>query len=134
METPGGAPREVTFYQDGEVLITDRRAQIGPTMYPLAQITAVQAAELPPQRGAEYGVGCLGVALAIALATVHPLVGLVVGGAVVVLGLVLSLYAKPIRVVRLATAGGQVDAVKDKNHDRVAKIIAALQNAILHRQ
>lgn len=129
------ADPETTYYQDPQgVLITSVRAQIGAAMYPLAQITAVQSVVLPPDRTIEFAVFFSGLVLGgIVAAAVDGILGATIAGAAVVLGIYASLRARPFHVVRLATAGGQVDAVKDKDGERVVKIIAALQHAIIRR-
>jgi hypothetical protein len=116
---------EQELLRDGNVVITTARISIDSTMYPVAGITAVQTTRTPGARRTGIGMVVLG-----ALMTpVFPVAGVPLAA----LGLVLAIWSKDKHALRLATAGGQVDALVSTDAARVARLAAALGDAIARR-
>ncbi len=122
---------EKTFFQEGNVLITNSRAVFGGQTFALANITSVRAVEVPQDNTA---LGCLAVIgflmlLCISLSTSVGAIGLVL--------LALALIAmftkhKNYRVV-LATAGAEIKAFDSTDLSFIQRIVEAISQAIVHR-
>lgn len=131
---------EETLFQDGDVLITTSRAKFGATTYPIGGITAVSTAAIPAKRNGGVLLAILGV-LVLVLSSGSALAGEpfalngghAFGALVATLGVVLAVLAKGKYAVRLATAGGQVDALVSENADRIARATVALEHAVSRR-
>lgn len=124
-------PQEQMIYQDGQVTVTTARFVVGPTLYPIRGITAVQPIVIPANRGNAIAVGLAASAmLVLGVATSSP----GVGGVGVILALVavgLWMAAHPVYIVRVWTAGGQVDAVSSNELVRIQTIVSALHRATM---
>lgn len=124
-------PPEVPIYSDGQVTVTTARFVVGPMLYPIRGITAVQPVLIPADRGASVVVGLGGaVMMLLGFSTDSPGVG-VVGVVLVLVAAGLWMAAKPKYIVRVWTAGGQVDAVWSEDQARMQQIVAALHRATM---
>ena len=124
-------PQEQMIYQDGQVTVTTARFVVGPTLYPIRGITAVQPIVIPAERGAAV-IACLGGGVILLLGIATRSLGF--GAFGVLLGLIgvgLWMAAHPVYVVRVWTAGGQVDAVSSNELVRIQTIVSALHRATM---
>lgn len=118
---PGG---ETTFLKQYSVLVTNKRAVINGTTFPLANITSVRVYEKePPKSFAQLGfiLGCIGIFW-------WPM--FIAAGICVVLQFVIM---KPVYWVRIATSGGETNAVGYPRATQAQKVVDALSNAIVSR-
>ncbi len=133
-----GMPLEHVFFQDPQsgVIITSSRAQFGGTMYPISGITAVSPIRIPAKRGAGIALAFIGASsLAFGVSAGGE------GAAFVLMGLLMTIAgvfivasAKPLFIVRLATAGGQVDALSTRDERAAVAVLNALQHAVASRR
>jgi hypothetical protein len=126
---------EIVFFEHQGVRVTDARAIIGVTTYPIANITAVSNALIPPKRfGAGWAIGVGGfVVLAGILADPLNFRLLVIGLISLAIGVLLWVKAKKLYVVRLHTSGVQQDAMVSDDFPLIMKITDALNDAIVSR-
>lgn len=133
MSHPAG--QEVILYQDADVVVTTGRFSVGQKMYPIRNLTSVEAAEhhTPANRSGAYlafllalSSGCL---VNQSATPIRPLLILTVP--LVALGVFLWRRAKPKAewIVRIHTAGVQANAYTTNDKSRRDAILAALHSA-----
>lgn len=129
---PSQPPVEAVLYQvaGDEVTVTTSRFIVGGTMYPVRNITAVQLIRGEPSRARAWAA-LLGVPFSMWVMGKPGLemVGLVLLAVSFLAAMVLYVTATGLLVVRMATAGGQVDAVTTSNEERAKAIVGALHRA-----
>ena len=124
---------ETTFYQDGDVTVTNARAILGAKTYAMSNITSVAMGTKPAERGVGIGLVLAGLVLGVIGASVPsaPLIFLAVpflGG-----GIAAAAIAKPSYIVRIGSASGESDALASQDEKHVKEIVAALNEAIVGR-
>lgn len=126
--TPSASSENVFLSEQGVVVSASRFVVPGAAMYPMANITSVQKAKVSPPR-------LIPIALALAAQPVllsndqAPMGFLVfLAGLGIAFGLM-----KTKHVVRIMTAGGQVDAIVDVDESRIDRVVAALHTAVMSR-
>jgi hypothetical protein len=120
---------EQSFYAGNGVQVTNARFVVGAQMYSLANVTSVSYGS--PKRGWAYALIAF-VALSLPAFILSGNPGLmVVGAGLLLLGILLAVYA-PSTVV-LATASGEVRALRSRNHKVTLHVIHALNEAIISR-
>lgn len=135
--------RETVFYEnDFPVLITDRRAVIGPRTFAVANISSVSVHTSRPDAAlpnAAIWSGLLcGALSAVAIMAssgpgpaawiAAPLSLLLLAG-----GLAWRLLMRPAYVLRIRAAGGETDALVSQDMAAIRRVAAALDEAIVHR-
>lgn len=116
---------EKTFFEYEDVKVTSARFMSGSQTYAMSNVTSVKAFEEKPKRIG--GILALIIGLAVALNT--PIVGLVIAAAAAY-----YLYQqKTMYHVMLATAGGEVSALKTHQREYLDKVVGALNDAIVAR-
>ncbi len=116
---------EKQFFQYEDVKITNTRFVNGAQTYAMSNVTSVKSFEQKPKRLG--GILVLLVGLAIAVNT--PVVGLLIAGSA---GAYLAMQ-KTMYHVMLATAGGEVSALKTTQQEYLEKVVCALNEAIVYR-
>lgn len=131
-QPPGWAPpQEVTLYQDATgVIVTSARLVVGPTVYPVRGLTAVQYVELPESHTIPKWLVVMAVVSFIAMAGNDVASATVFAGLLFALAIFVAVKSKPNLAVRILTAGGQIDAVVTSDRARADQIIAALNRAV----
>jgi len=125
---------EETILEQGKVTVTTSRLLIGAKTYAMSNITSVTFGKIPAVRWPTVIVVVAGVCvLLFGIALDSILVGLVVGGAIIALGVWLFTLAKPRYTVRLGSASGETDALSAKNEEWIRKIVNAVNEAIIRR-
>lgn len=129
----GYAPRpEHTFFQDNIVTVTNARAIIYGTTYALSNVTSVREwTILKSKWPIAFGV-------ALALVSLPIMLGEIQAGIVIMLIAAgcfafYFLLSKDRHIVRLGTASGEADALVSYDPVYVRTVVAALNNAIVHR-
>lgn len=121
---------ETTFFQSGDIAVTNARFVVGAQTFAMRGITSVQGVK----RSAGYAAPIIMAAFGLAL-----VVGFFVGVAglgvfgLLILAADIWLFTRrrPIFAVVLRTAGGELTAYESKNRDQIASIIDALNQAII---
>lgn len=116
---------EKTFFEYEDVRVTSARFISGSHTYAMSNITSVKAFEAKPKRIG--GIIVLIIGLAIAINT--PVVGLIIAA----IAAYYLYQQKTMYHVMLATAGGETSALKTHQREYLDKVVAALNQAIIHR-
>lgn len=116
---------EKTFFEYDDVKVTNARFINGNQTYAMSNITSVKAFEEKPKRL----VAILFLIFALVLIASEP-----VWGVILAAGIGYFLYQqKTIYHVMLATAGGEISALKTHQREYLTKIVSALNDAIVSR-
>jgi hypothetical protein len=143
--------QEIIYYQDDRVLITNTRAVLGGTTYPLSNIGSVTAVEKPPDKksgtslitvGGLLGFGCACFSL-ISTSTMgnDPLSNgmlctipsSIVGFLILIVGYSRNKAAKPDYAVLIGSAAGESPAYVSKDKKYIVTIVTAINEAIINR-
>lgn len=116
---------EREFYKLGSIVVSSTRFVVGSAMYPINGITSVQTVRIPPSRSGALLLGIIGVGVALW----NP----IVGGLVILSAIMLGVSRKAQFIVRIATAGGQHDALTSADEDQISAVTRALHDAVAHR-
>ena len=125
---------ETVFFQEGNAKVTSARVMLNGATYAMSNVTSVKATVLHPKTTMEI----LGIVLGLVIATmglIPPLTATPIVWGVGIAGLSFLIYRSKSKsyVVRLATAGGEVDAIKSPKEDVIDRIVAAINAAMVHR-
>lgn len=116
---------EKTFFEYDDVKVTNARFISGSQTYAMSNVTSVKAFEEKPSR---IG-GIIVLIIGLAIAANSPVPGIVIAAAA---GYYLY-QQKTMYHVMLATAGGETSALKTNQKEYLGKVVAALNEAIVHR-
>jgi hypothetical protein len=116
---------EKQFFHYEDVKITNTRFVNGAQTYAMSNVTSVKSFEQKPKRLG--GILVLLVGLLIAMNT--PVAGLLIAASA---GVYLAMQ-KTMYHVMLATAGGEVSALKTTQREYLEKVVFALNEAIVYR-
>ena len=121
---------ETTFFQSGDVTVTNARFMVGAQTFAMRGITSVQGVETPASYTALVFVILVGVVFTIA--GFASAIGLAVFGVLLAAGGIwLCFRQKPTYAVVLRTAGGEVTAYQSKDRDYIFQVIQALNDSII---
>ena len=134
---------ESEYYNDGGgVRITTTRIVMQNVTYPIANISSVSLWQQPRDLRGAYAILLLGIGMILgglgyAASRQRNLPGgigvFLAGVACVALGYHMWKTAKPSFSVRLTTTGGQLDALQSEDERYIAKIVTAINDAIVSR-
>jgi len=126
---------ETEIYTIDDIRITNLRAVFGQKTYSIANITSVEAQEVPANGCAVIFIVFLGIAFIIGGAS-----GSRVDWGVLIIGVLFAaggVYGfanqKPTHSVTLTTAGGEVKAYTSTDKSVITKIVEALNTAIIQK-
>lgn len=124
---------EQLLHQDPAATVTTARFMVSGATYPIRGITAVQYAELPKDH-TPTGLAAFGVFVAAVYAVVKwdlpPLAFLAAPVLTVVVAALVANQVPTHYVVRILTAGGQVEALRTTSKAQSGAVVAALNRAI----
>jgi hypothetical protein len=118
----------VFFDRDG-VRVTNARFMVGSQTYAMNGVTSVKSRVTPPNRTGAIIAVIVGVLLFFGLDGGAKLFGLLVAG---VAGWMLS-QMKNTHAVFLSSASGEVQALANQDGEYIGGVIAALNDALVHR-
>lgn len=125
---------EITYYDEQGVLVTNARAVLGGTTYPLANITSVSVGRHVPSMTPTLAMFALaGLSLLFWGGTLDFLskAGVLFFG---VLGIIAFMQSRNVfYYVKIGTAGGEQRAMQLHSKEAAEKIVAALNEAIIKR-
>lgn len=125
---------ETTFYSDEHgVRITTTRAIFGSKTYAMANITSVSKGEEPPKRQPGIIIAILGLIILVACVSFGSAVGVIVGVAVLGLGILIAAIAKPTYHVKITSASGEDEPRSSKDKQHIDSIVIALNEALIKR-
>ena len=116
---------EKTFFEYEDVKVTNARFISGSQTYAMSNVTSVKAFEKKPKRLGGIAVLIIGLSVAVNA----PLVGFLIVAAA---GYYLY-QQKTVFHVMLATASGEVSALKTNQREYLDKVVDALNQAIVYR-
>ncbi|WP_189062510.1 DUF6232 family protein [Deinococcus arenae] len=117
---------ETTFYQDAGATVTNARFITGNQMHAMSGITSVNLEQESPLTMGPVLLGIIGV---IALLAREWMIGL----AMIVAAVVWKMNQRTNYIITIRTAAGELKALQGSDRDRITKIVAALNDAIVHR-
>ena len=116
---------EQTFFEYEDVKVTNARFISGSQTYAMSNVTSVKAFEQKPKRF--WGILFLVIGVAVAISA--PVVGLLIAASATVF----LFMQKTMYHVMLSTSGGETSALKTNQQEYLQKVVAALNEAIVHR-
>jgi hypothetical protein len=123
---------ETTFFQSGNITVTNARFIVGAQTFAMRGITSVEGIETPASYTGVTLLIFFGVILAIG--GFFSSIGLAIFGVLLAAGGGWSCFRrKPTYAVVLRTAGGEVTAYQSKDRDCIFQIIQALNDSIISR-
>ena len=126
------AQEQVFYSDDAGVRVSNSRFTVGATTYALSGITSVSVFRYPAKRSPAIWTAIIGLLLAVVGFNVTAMLG-VAGIVILAIGILWFFRIKDTIVVRIHTAGGETDAVSSTDASYIHKIVAALNDAIVHR-
>lgn len=126
------ANNEQTFFQRGQVLVTNTRFVRANETFAMAGVTSVSSlTEVPPKKWPILIVVLGG--LTVLLGLQSSITAVVIGVGLAALGVWWFRSIKNVHHVRLVTASGERDALSSTDGAYIAEIVAAISQAIVHR-
>lgn len=116
---------ETVFFESGPVKVTNARFIVGPQTFAMKNITSVRSDEEEPNRGIAVLLGLVTLVLFLASQWLWGIGGLV-------FTVWAWRQAKPKYHVALHSAGGETKALSSLERTYIEKVVAALNQAIVH--
>lgn len=125
-------PAEHTFLSERGVLVTNARLVSNGQTYAIAGVTSVRAHVEP---AGSFGVLCIAVGVIVLLIGLVNASGsgIVWGAVILVIGVLIAKNQKATHHLILHSSSGEVRAISAKDGDFIARILAAVNNAIISR-
>ena len=125
---------ETIYYRDGSAIITNVRATVGGKTYALSDIKSVSAGKKHPGRWVGIIVAVVGIALAAYAATLLSGGGtakifLAVGAVIAIAGGYLAISPRTEYFVIIASSSGEAHALTSRDKERIAKVVAIINDA-----
>lgn len=127
---------ETTFYTGGNVTVTNARAVLDGKTYALANVTSVRKHRNPVNYQPAAVLIVLGILLlfsGVGSGGSSSATCLAAGGFLVVIGIVLAVMMKASYSIVLGSASGENQSMTSRNEAEIDQIVAAINNAIVHR-
>ena len=125
---------ETVYYRDPTAIVTNVRATVGGKTYALADIRSVSVGQKRPGRWVGIIVAVVGIALAAFAASLLSSGGtarlfLVAGAIIAIVGGYLAISPKTEYFVIIASSSGEAHALTSRDKDRIAKVVATINDA-----
>jgi hypothetical protein len=121
---------ETTFFQSGDITVTNARFVVGAQTFAMRGITSVQGVETPANYNGAIALILVGAVIAVSGFAFS--IELAVFGVLLIAGGIwLCFRQKQTYAVVLRTAGGEVTAYQSQNRDHISEIIQALNDSII---
>ena len=127
---------ETTFYNTGNVVVTNARAVMAGKTYALANVSSVRKVRIPVNYnlpGGLIGIGVLALFAGFGSGGSSTGTCLGVGALLIIVGIVIAVLMKPYYAVVLGSASGETQSMSSRNEAEIDQITAAISNAIVHR-
>lgn len=121
---------ETTFFNSGNVVVTNARFIVGAQTFAMRGITSVEGVEQSPSYVGPAILILFGLFMALGFTIGSILLG-ILGVGTLALGVWLATLRKPMFSVVLRTAGGEVTAYESPNRSQISQIIEALNQAVI---
>ena len=116
---------ERTFFEQGDVKVTNARFVSGGQTYAMSNVTSVKPFEKKPPRALGIILALVGLGVMVGSSFMF---GLVLLG----LGLAVLFLVKPVYHVLLATSAGETRALMTKNREYLNQVVQAVNEAMIH--
>ena len=125
---------ETIYYRDGSAIVTNLRATVGGKSYALADITSVSAGQKHPGRWVGIILAVVGIAIAAFAASLIRGGGtawlfVAVGVVIAVVGGYLAISPRTEYFVIIASSSGEAHALTSRDKERIAKVVAIINDA-----
>ena len=126
---------EITYFQEGNVTITNARAILAGTTYVIANTTSVSMLEINPNITIPIAAGLIGAIIGLCSFSMKEQinVGVIIGLLVIIFGCYIFFTTKPRYAVQIVSAAREVNALTSRDKDHIQKIVNALNTAIVKR-
>ena len=124
---------EQTYYQGDGVTITNSRAIMGGKTYVMANITSVAMQQIAADTSGSVNLAIVGVVVLVVSSIFSSTLIGIIGFAIIVFAIYLFLNSKPEFAVAISAASGEQKALQSPDRATIEKIVAALNEAIIHR-
>ena len=122
---------ETTFFEGGNLTVTNARFIVGTQTFAMRGVTSVQGVEIPANYTASGLLILLGACVALT-AFLNSAIGFGIFGVLLSAGGIwAACRQKPTYAVVLRTAGGEVTAYESKDRDYISQVIEALNQSII---
>jgi len=125
---------ETVYYRDQTAIVTNVRATVGGKTYALADITSVSASQKRPGRWVGIIVAVVGIAIAAFAGSLIRGGGtawlfVAVGAVITIVGGYLAISPRTQYFVTIANSSGEVHALTSTDKERIAKVVAIINDA-----
>jgi hypothetical protein len=121
---------ETTFFQSGDITVTNARFIVGAQTFAMRGVTSVQGVETPASYGGPIFIVIFGLVLALVGFSGSIFIA-VVGILLIAAGVAIAIRRKATFAVVLRTAGGEITAYQSLDRAYISKIIQALNDSII---
>ncbi len=124
---------EQSFFNEGDVSVTQSRVTIGSTVYPINGITAIRTVAIPARRGYIITIGVVGLLCLLSSIGNGSFMVAIIG--VLLIGLTVFLWrqAKPTHQLVFGTAGAEQQALSSKDSAYIVRVSRAINEALVAR-
>lgn len=124
---------EKVFLKEGDVTVSSSRFIVGSQTYAMSGITSVKSYKQDPDYAPAAGPILLGIAVLLIGYFFFGFLTILAGVALVALGIWIATKIKPTYSVQLNSSSGEASALADEDENWVARVVEALNNAIISR-
>lgn len=126
---------EISLYRDATIQVTNLRAILPGKTYAMANITSVSTFTQPANTAPGVIMAILGALIVLPGIVVSEMRGcsFTVGIAMLIIGIAIAAAAKNVYWVRIGSASGETNALRSEDHDYVARVVDAINEAIVRR-
>jgi len=126
---------EVFLYRDATIQVTNLRAILPGKTYAMANVTSVSTFTVPAKRTGAVILAIFGALIVVAGLSNSELrsSSLTFGGVMLVIGIAMAAAAKNVYWLRIGSASGETNALSSHDYDYVARIVHAINDAIVRR-
>ena len=124
---------EVTFFQQGNATVTSARVILNGTTYALRNVTSVQMRSRGPKLMWPILIAAVSALVAVSTLVNGKFDVFAVAAAICAFFIWMIVSAKTTYVVGMATAGGEVDALSSTDKASIKPIVAAINDAMVHK-
>lgn len=120
---------EKTFFEHGDVKVTNARFVTGGQTYAMSNVTSVKTFEKKPSRVGGLVIIALGVAVMVPMTSQSIAVGAVIAAG----GIFYMLKQKTLYHIMLSTSAGETSALNTHEKEYLSQVVGALNEAIVQR-
>lgn len=120
---------EKTFFESGNVKVTNARFIVGSRTYAMSGVTSVKSHVEEPKRGGPIIVGLLGLIITL----IGTVTAIVIGLVLIAAAVMMLIGQKPEYSVILSSSSGEVQALSSEDEAHISGVINSLNDVLIHR-